>query len=727
MIKKRRFVLKLLIVLVVAAFGLVFLGLSILAKMAKELPNPEQFSTRQINQSTRIYDRTGQVALYEIHGTEKRTIIAFGEIPDYAKKATLAIEDQKFYEHPAFEWQATVRALIVNILKGRAVQGGSTITQQLARNAFLTPEKTISRKIKELILSYWIEQRYSKDEILSLYLNQIPYGANAYGIEAASETYFGKPAKDLSLAEAALLAAMIKAPSYYSPWGLHKDELESRKNYVLEQMYKLGFIDEEEKNRAQKVAANITPQSVGSIKAPHFVMMIRDYLNNKYGEDVVEKGGLKVISTLDWPMQQIAEKVVEEGAMRNSELYHGQNAALVAQDAKTGQVLVMVGSKDYFGKPEPAGCTPTKNCQFEGNFNVAGQGLRQPGSSFKPFAYITAFKKGYSPETVLFDLPTEFSQYNAVCPLININYFEKNPNPLCFHPENFDQKFRGPVSLRNALAQSINVPSVKALYLAGIYDAIKTAQDFGITTLTEPDRYGLSLVLGGGEVKLIDMVEGYSVFSQEGVRHPQTLVLEVDDSQGVVLEKYLDQGIQVVEPQYAKVINDILSDADARASLFQNSLNLTVFPDRDVALKTGTTNDYKDAWAIGYTPSLVVGVWAGNNDSRPMQKQGGSILAAVPIWNSFLSQIINNYPAEAFNKPDPIRENKPMLNGGYLVDNQVHDILFYVDKNNPLGPAPQNPANDPQFQNWELPTAIWVANQNLIAPTPSSNASSSQP
>ena len=410
---------------------------------------------------------------------------------------------------------------------------------------------------------------------------------------------------------------------------------------------------------------------------------------------------------------------MEEGAARNSELYQGRNAALVAQDPKTGQILALVGSKKYDGEPEPKGCKPGVNCQFEGNFNVVSQGLRQPGSAFKPFAYITAFKKGYSPDTIVFDLPTEFSKYNAVCPLTNISYSEKNTNPLCFHPENFDQRFRGPVSFRNALAQSINVPSVKILYLAGLENAVKTARDFGITTLTDPGRYGLSLVLGGGEVKLLDMVGAYSVFSQEGVRHPQSLVLEVDDNHGKALEKYLDQGTQVVEPQYARLINNTLSDADARSPLFQNSLGLTVFPDREVALKTGTTNNYKDAWAIGYTPSLVVGVWAGNNDSRPMQRQGGSILAAIPIWNAFLGEAIGNYPVESFNKPDTVPEDKPMLNGEYIVQNKVHDILYYVNKNDPVGAFPQNPGDDPQFINWELPVNLWAAGQNLSTSTTS--------
>ena len=691
--KKKSFAFKIIGLFLLAVLGLAFWLLLIITKMAKELPSPEQFVNRQISQSTKIYDRTGETLLYEIHGEEKRTIVSFGEIPDYVKQATIATEDQSFYQHSALDWRAVIRALITNIIKGKIVQGGSTITQQLAKNAFLTPERTFTRKIKELILAYWIEQRYPKDEILNLYLNQISYGANAYGIEAAAQTYFSKSARDLTLAEAATLAALPKAPSYYSPWGPHKEELEQRKNYTIEQMFNLGFIDKEEKQRAQNSKLEFASQSIGSIKAPHFVMLVRDYLVAQYGEEVVEKGGLKVITTLDWPLQELAEIVIKEGAERNTQLYQGKNAALVAQDPKTGQILALVGSKDYF------------DVENEGNFNVASQGLRQPGSALKPFAYITAFQKGYSPETIVFDLPTEFSSYSNVCPLTNINF--SDDNPLCFHPQNFDGIFRGPVNFRTALAQSINVPSVKVLYLAGLIDTLKTCQDFGLTTLTDPSRYGLSLVLGGGEVKLTEMVNAYSVFAQEGIKHQQSFILEIKDSQARILERYLDQATRVVESQYTQIINNILSDIEARSGLFQNSLNLTVFPDREVALKTGTTNDYKDAWAIGYTPSLVVGVWAGNNNNQPMQKQAGSILAAVPIWHAFMSKALENQPAEFFNKPEVMSQTKPVLWGEYISNGEAHDILYYVDKNNPLGPQPLNPELDSQFWNWELPVRVW--------------------
>jgi len=693
---KKRFLLKLAGLFILACLLLGIWGLISVGRMAQELPNPEEFIDGQITQSTKIYDRTGEVLLYEIHGDQKRTVIPFSDIPQYAREATLAMEDQNFYEHAAMDIKGTIRAFIADVMSGDMSQGGSTITQQLAKNTFLTPEKTITRKIKELILANWIEDRYTKDKILELYLNQIPYGTNAYGIESASQTYFNKTAKDLSLAESATLAAMLQAPSYYSPWGTHVKELINRKDYALEQMEKLGFIDKQQKESAQKEQLNFTSQNIGTIKAPHFVMMVKDYLSQKYGDDTMEKGGLKVITTLDWKLQQAAETAVETGATKNTELYQGKNAALVAQDPKTGQILALVGSKSWYDD------------SIDGKFNAAVQGLRQPGSSFKPFAYVTAFEKGYSPNSVVFDLPTEFSSYTDQCPLININY--NNDNPLCFHPQNFDGDFRGPINLRNSLAQSINISAVKVLYLAGLNNVIETAKNFGISTLTDPGRYGLSLVLGGGEVKLIDMVEAYSVFSQEGIKHNQSIILEVDNAKGDVLEKYLDQATRIIDQQYPKLINNILSDNDARAGLFQGSLSLTVFPGRDVALKTGTTNDYKDAWTLGYTPSLVVGVWAGNNDNAAMQKHAGSILAAVPIWSEFMNAALQNYPMEFFNKPDDVQESKPMMNGEYVVNGQIHDILYYVDKNNPTGPQPLNPEFDSQYWNWELPIKNWWQN-----------------
>lgn len=672
-----------------AAIGGIFLiGLVYFFFMIKDLPDTDILVSRQVSESTKIYDRTGEIVLYEIHGEEKRTIIPFDQIPEYAKQATIAIEDDNFYNHGAVDWKGIARAFIVNILKGRIDQGGSTITQQLAKKAFLTDDRTPTRKAKELFLAIKLENKYTKDEILNLYLNQIPYGSNAYGIEAASKTFFDKNAKDLNLAEAALLAGLPKAPSYFSPYGSHEKELMARKNTVLEKMRVLGFITEEEKETAKKFKFEFSPNFT-TIKAPHFVIMTQDYLNTKYGEDFVRTAGLKVITTLDWKLQELAEKTVEEGAQRNEELYEGKNAALVAQDANTGQILALVGSRNYF------------DTEAQGNFNVAAQGLRQPGSTMKPFVYAAAFKKGYTPDTIVFDVETEFDATG-------------NPEKS-YKPQNFDEGFRGPVTLRQGLSQSINIPSIKALYLSGIDNVLKLAKSFGITTLTERSRYGLSLVLGGGEARLIDLVNAYSVFAQDGIKHTQSFVLKVSDKDRV-LEEYSDQPENVIEAQYARMINNILSDIESRSVLFQNSLGLTIFPNQEVALKTGTTNDYRDAWTMGYTKSLVVGVWAGNNDNTPMQKRGSSLLAAIPMWSSFMREALREMPTDSFIQPDPIYVEKPILRGEYVVNYwsgsekipQIHDILYYVSKNDPLGPYPSSPESDSQFLNWEDPTIAWA-------------------
>lgn len=708
-------------ILMVSLLFLLSFGLATFAVILNDLPKPEQLATRQIAQSTKIYDRSGSVLLYEIHGEEKRTTILLEEIPPAVKQATIAIEESNFYNNPGFDWRGILRAIITNVLSREFAQGGSTITQQLARNAFLSSEKTIIRKIKELLVAIELERQYSKDEILGLYLNQIPYGGNAYGIEAASQTFFGKPAKELSLAEAALLASLPRATSYYSPWGTHLEELMKRKNYVLGRMLELGYISEKEKRDAQSFKLSFVPQTT-SLKAPHFVLETQEYLNQKYGEAFVRTAGLAVITTLNWDFQQIAETAALEGANRNSELYDGHNSALVAQDATTGQILAMVGSKDYFGKPEPENCAPGKDCQFEGNFNVATQGLRQPGSAIKPLAYITAFKNGFTPQTVVFDLPTEFAADEPDCPLVNIDFSKETPAPeeKCFHPQNFDGRFRGPVTLKTALAQSINIPAVKTLYLAGIDETLALAQNFGITTLTERSRYGLSLVLGGGEVILKDLIGAYSIFAQEGIKHKQAIILKVTDAKGNVLEEYKDAPTKVIDPQYPRLINEILTDLDERAGLFSSSLSLTIFPGHQVALKTGTTNDYRDAWAIGYAPDLVVGVWAGNNDNTPMKQRGSSILAAVPIWSAFMKEALKAKPLVSFNNPDPVVTSKPILNGepvvNYKIGNQllpqIHSVLYYVDKKNPQGPPPANPEKDSQFQNWEQPVLRW-AEQNI--------------
>jgi len=686
--KKTRRFLKYTLIAAAGVF-LVILGTVAVIAIAtlNSLPPLELLENQQISESTKIYDRTGERVLFELYDEERRTIIAFDQIPQYVKDATVAIEDSDFYNHHGFSIRGFIRALWINARTGERTAGGSTITQQLAKNVFLSPEKTFTRKLKELVLSYKLESTFDKDRILELYLNEIPYGGTAYGIESASETYFSKSTNDLTLAESALLASLPQAPTYYSPWGSHVDDLMERKNTVLRRMADLGYITEAEMTAAQEEELQFAKPRNSKI-ATHFVIGIKEYLDEKYGEDFVRRSGLKVVTTLDADLQEIAEAAVSAGAERNTDLYGGTNAALVAQDATTGQILAMVGSRDYFDE------------EIDGQFNVATQGLRQPGSALKPFAYLAALKMGYPEQTVLFDVQTEFNSTGA----------------SSYQPQNFDSRFRGPVNFRTALSQSINVPAVKTLYLIGINNLIETLDSFGVQTLTDPRRYGLSLVLGGGEVKLIDLVGAYSTLAQEGIYHEKTMILKITTREGKILEEYEDKATQVIEPEYPRVINDILSDVQARSGLFSSSLNLTVFPGHDVAIKTGTTNDYRDAWAVGYTPALAVGVWAGNNDSTPMIAQGGSILAAVPMLSAFLSEALETQTPVSFAPIAPSPETRPMLNGQYTAyytsgDNtypHIHNILHYVNKRTPTGSPPTNPASDSQYANWETSVLQWA-------------------
>lgn len=692
-IKKNIASMKLINKFVLVLAALLVFGVGFFFYIIRTLPTTEEITQRQIIESTKIYDRTGESLLYEIHGEEKRTVISFDRIPDVMKEATISIEDNSFYSHPAFDWKGILRAIFVDITTGTRAQGASTITQQLAKTAFLTSEKTITRKIRELALAWKLEKYYTKDQIFNLYLNQVPYGGNVYGIEVASQTYFNHGAEELSLGEAAMLAALTRAPSYYSPWGSHTDELEDRRKLVLKRMLDLGYIDGAQYTLASNNKPKVVPRAASSIKALHFVFYVQDYLREKYGEDALEIGGLKVTTTLDWDLQQAAELAIKNGVKRNSELYGGENAALVAEDPTTGQVLAMVGSKDYFADPVPKGCVPGKDCKFEGNFNVATQGQRQPGSALKPFVYMTLFQQGFLPETILWDVPTEFAAGRSDCP-VDINF--KNNNTKCYHPQNFDGKFRGPVMAKEALAQSINVPAVKALYLAGLKNVLDNFSAFGVTTLSDPNRFGLSLTLGGGEVKLTELVGAYSVLANDGIYHKQVVVLKVEDKSGNVLEEYKDDNKRVVDANYPRLINDILSDVNLRAPLYSTSIGLTLVPGHQVALKTGTTNDYKDAWTIGFTPDLVAGIWVGNNNQKPLTSRGGSVLAAVPIWHEFMAKALANRPLVTFPKPDPESSSNPTVRGE-LVLGEYHEILYYLGK-----------VNDPQFNNWEGGVKKWL-------------------
>jgi 1A family penicillin-binding protein len=667
-----------------------------------DLPRPEKFTERQFLQSTKIYDRTGEILLYNIHGEEKREIVSLSQIPADLKNAVISSEDDGFYQHKGLDFKSIIRAILIDLKLKAPSQGASTITQQLIRSTYLTRRKTLARKVREVVLTLELERRYSKNQILEWYLNQIPLGENIYGVQSASQTYFNKSVSEISLAEAATLAAVIPAPSYYSPFGPNKNKLLEKKNYVLERMEKLGYITKDQLEKAKQEKINFS-EVREPIKAPHFVMYVKKYLEDKYGEDFLKEKGLKIYTTLDWDLQNFAEQAIKERDKINKQ-FNANNTALVVINPKTGEILSLIGSKNYFEKSYPNGCDekPEKDCLFEPMFDVATMGARQPGSSFKPFVYATAFKKGYTPSTVLWDVKTEF---NPNCSA-DANQERDQYGLDCYHPQNYDEKFRGKVSLRSALGQSLNLPSVKVLYLAGLKDSLQTAKDFGITTLNKPDRYGLSLVLGGGEVNLLEMTSAFGVFSQEGQKMPVVSILKIEDSDGNIIEENKKQPFKVLDTQIAREINDILSDNEARSPIFGEN-SMLYFKDFQVAAKTGTTQNYRDAWTIGYTPFVVIGVWVGNNNNSPIKKGTGIGLAA-PIWRKVMEKLLQTHPVENFTKPDPITNIKPILMG-QIESNDIHSILYYINKDDPLGPAPLNPNDDPQYFLWEEGIKNWLS------------------
>ncbi|MEA3272712.1 MAG: transglycosylase domain-containing protein, partial [Patescibacteria group bacterium] len=649
--------------------------------VGRTLPDPDNLSERLVAQSTKIYDRTGETVLYDIHGAQKRTIVKLDDLPNHVKWSIIALEDKKFYEHHGFDPIGFARAVYNNIIHGYGSGGGSTLTQQLVKNAILSPEKRLSRKIKELVLSLKIETIYTKDEILQMYLNEIPYGSVSYGIEAASQTFFGKSAKDLELVESALLASLPQATTFYSPYGSHQDRLLVRAHYCLEQMFEEGYITEEEKNVAKEVdiLERIIPRRE-NILAPHFVMYIKEILVETYGEKMVEQGGLKVVTTLDLDKQLMAEEILAEQVEINAEEWNGNNAALLALDAKTGQILTMVGSKDYFDE------------ENDGAVNVTTRS-RQPGSSFKPIVYAAAFKKGYTPTTMLYDVITTF----------------KTEIGKDYEPHNYNDKNFGPVTIRQALAGSLNIPAVKTIYLTGISNVLDLADNMSYTTLQDRSRFGLSLVLGGGEVKLIEHVSSFSIFATEGRKHKIASILKVEDSKGKVLEEWEDEKEKVLDTEVCRQLVGVLSDNNARAYVFGESNYLTL-GERPVAAKTGTTNDFRDAWTIGFTPSLAVGVWAGNNDNSAMKEGADGSVLAAPIWNRFMRQALEGTPVESFKAPKAVTTGKGVLDG---VTPELHSILHYVNKDNPLGSEPSNPSDDWQYENWEAAISIWAEEEGI--------------
>ena len=677
---------------------LLFIGVVLLTAAAlyyaKDLPDPQQILKGGFSESTKIYDRTGDVLLYQI-GEERRNVVDINQIPQQVKWATIVAEDEGFYRHPGIDVLAILRSLWNDLRHQALVQGGSTITQQFVKNALLSPEKTFSRKVREIILSLWLEVKYSKDDILSFYLNQIPYGSNAYGIESAARTFYGKSAQDLTLAESATLAALPQRPSYLSPLGEHLDDLKARKDYILDGMARNGYItsDQAKEAKTEPLKFHTSP---GALLAPHFVIYIKDYLEKTYGVDAVERGGLKVITTLDWRLQQKAEEFVLDQAKKNEKAHRMNNAALVAMDPHTGQVLSMVGSRDWFDDG------------IDGKVNVALR-LRQPGSSFKPIAYAKLFQQGFGPQSLIFDLPTTF--FTRARQL--------------YAPRDFDGKTRGLLTLREALGQSLNIPAVKVLYLAGVDNVITMARQMGIGTIN-PDRVDLALVLGGAEVRLLDLTGAYSVLASEGVYNPPAFILSTQDKNGTILEEFAAKPKHVLDPEITRLVTGVLSDNTARAPIFGVSNPLSI-PGIDVAAKTGTTTDFRDGWTMGYTPGLVVGVWAGNNTDKikPVQAEGAYV--AGPIWNKLMQFAVHNFPREfggSFPAPLPHRLlDLPMVNGTLASDRlvkidkfsgklatdatppdlieqhsykEVHSLLYYVRP------------DDPQLDAWEAPVKTWL-------------------
>jgi len=688
-------------VVIIGAIILLVTGTSLVWAVAIPIPDFDaSLQEKKLSNSTKIYDRTGKILLYDVNGNIRRTVVPITAVSANMKKAILAAEDSNFYYHLGVQPSSILRAFFVNLNAGSVKQGGSTITQQVVKNLLLTNDKTITRKIKEAAMAIKIERSMTKDQIFELYLNIAPFGGNIYGVEEASLGYFGKSAKDLNLVESAYLAALPQAPTFFSPYGNNREKLEERKNFVIDRMFGLGWIKIEEAKSAKKQRLTFAPVENHGIKAPHFVFFIKQYLENKYGNERVENEGFRVITTLDWEFQQKAENIVKVYGDKNKVTFNAGNAALLAIDPKTGQILSMVGSRDYF------------DIENDGNYNIT-TAVRQPGSSFKPIVYAAAFNKGYTPETILFDVPTEFS--------VNCNSDGTPRGGLkasdCYMPENYDNKYEGPLKIRDALAQSRNIPAIKALYLAGINNSLDLAKQLGITTLKDKKRYGLTLVLGGGEVSLLDLTSVYSVFANDGVKNTQTGILRVEDKNGNILEEFKLNSSKVLPENTARQISSILSDNEARLPAYGANSPL-YFPGRQVAVKTGTTNDFRDTWIIGYTPNLAVGVWSGNNNNTPMEKKVAGFIVA-PMWNAYMNEILPKLPDERFVPPMTNQGiTKPVLKGiwqGGEISNgvikvDVHTILYWLNKDNPNGPIPTDPTSDDQFNNWEYAVKNWARN-----------------
>jgi len=601
----------------------------------RDLPSPEALTSREVEVSTKIYDRNG-VLLYKIFEDQNRTIVPLAEIPLQVRLATLAIEDAEFYSHPGFSLRGIFRAVVRNISTGD-LSGGSTITQQLVKNALLSPEKTYTRKVREVILSIWVELTYTKDEILEMYLNEVSYGGTAYGIQEASRVYFEKNVDGLTLGEAALLAGLPKSPTSFSPFGPNPQASIERQREVLRLMVINKFITSKEAQKAAEEGLTFAPNKT-DIKAPHFVMFVKQELVNVYGEEVVEKGGLEVITTLDYEIQKLAEESVKAELEKLGKLNVGNGGVLVVSPT-TGEIIAMVGSKDYF------------DTAHDGNVNVV-TASRQPGSSIKIVNYSYALSNGYTASSILSDTPVTFAVAG------------QPP----YTPKNYDGAYRGPLSLRSALAESRNIPAVKVLASYGVTKMIEQGVKMGITTWTDPSRYGLSLTLGGGEVKLLDLAKVYATVANYGKRPEFTAIRRVTNYKGKVLDANCDSAKsdgfpeasakevtceweQALDPRVAFILIDILKDNTSRAPAFGSSSQLVISGRNDVAVKTGTSNDLRDNITVGFNKEFLVAVWVGNNDNSPMARIASGVTGAAPIWNRIMSGLLAGKPNHNWEAP----------------------------------------------------------------------------
>lgn len=594
------------------------------AAVIKDLPNPQKLTEQGPIATTKIFDRNGEL-LFKIYKGQNRSPVNLEQVPLHLRRATIAIEDAEFYRHHGFSLRGIGRSIYRNLFLNK-LSGGSTITQQLVKNTLLTPERTWTRKIKEAFLALWVENTFTKDEILEMYLNQVSYGGSAYGVEEASQLYFGKSVKEITLAEAALLAGLPAAPTTFSPFGAQPELAKKRQETVLRRMLENGFLQQREFEQAMAIKLQYAPQAT-NILAPHFVMYVRDLLVERYGERTVETGGLEVVTSLDLSLQHEAEKIVVEEVNKIRRLNIGNGAVLITQP-KTGEVLAMVGSKDYF------------DLTNSGNYNVA-TALRQPGSAIKPINYAAALANNFTAASILSDTP--------------ITYYE--PNQPSYSPINYDNRYHGNVPLRVALGSSYNIPAVKVLAAIGVDKMIEQGKKMGITTWEERSRFGLSLTLGGGDIKMVDMAVVYGTLANQGLRIDLHPILQVKDYRGKVLGKIdpsrwdvEQREKRVLSPQIAYILTDILSDNEARTPTFGPNSQL-VIPNKSVAVKTGTTNNLKDNWTIGYTPSVLVAVWVGNNDASPMSYVASGVTGASPIWNRTMKFLLKGKADEPFVAP----------------------------------------------------------------------------